>query len=56
MAALTCAGAGSRVGAAGHPGREAVAAATAVLVAECGWDAARVTADTAAFDALYPAL
>ena len=43
-------------GAAGHPGREAVAAATAVLVAECGWDAARVTADTAAFDALYPAL
>lgn len=41
-------------GAAGHPGREAVEAAAAVLAAELGWDAARMARETTAFDAVYP--
>jgi glycerol-3-phosphate dehydrogenase len=43
-------------GAAGHPGPAAVTAAADLLARELGWDAARVTRETAAVDALYPAL
>ena len=43
-------------GAAGHPGPEAVAAAADVLAQELGWDTARVARDTAAFNAVYPAV
>jgi glycerol-3-phosphate dehydrogenase len=40
-------------GAAGHPGTQAAAEAAGVMAAELGWDAARVAAERAAFDAVY---
>lgn len=43
-------------GAAGHPGRAAVAAASALLASELGWEPARLASETAAFDATYPSL
>ena len=41
-------------GAAGHPGREAVETAAALLARELAWDAARTASDVAAFEAVYP--
>jgi glycerol-3-phosphate dehydrogenase len=40
-------------GTAGHPGREAVDSAAALMAAALGWDAPQATAEVAAFDAAY---
>lgn len=42
-------------GTTGHPGRAAADAALRAMAAECGWSAARQTAERQAFDAVYPA-
>jgi glycerol-3-phosphate dehydrogenase len=46
----------TEAGTAGHPGRAAVDAAAALMAAALGWDAARTTAEVAAFDAVYAPL
>ena len=41
------------LGAAGHPGREAVAACASLAASHLGWNEQRVTAEISAVDAFY---
>ncbi len=43
-------------GTAGHPGRDAIAAAAQVMASELGWDVERTTAEMRRVDELYPQL
>jgi glycerol-3-phosphate dehydrogenase len=45
----------TETGTAGHPGREAVEAAVAIMAAALGWDTARTNAEASSFEAIYPA-
>ena len=41
-------------GTAGHPGREALEAAAAIMARALGWDTARIAAEVAEVEAVYP--
>ena len=45
----------TEAGTAGHPGRGALEAAAAIMAAALGWDTARVAAEVADVEAVYPA-
>ena len=45
----------TEAGTAGHPGRGALEAAAAIIAGALGWDTARVAAEIAEVEAVYPA-